>query len=290
MTIAFIGLGAMGRPMAERLILQGFDLKVSDVNAELAGVFNEAWAASPAEAAQGADIVVTMLPNGHIVRDVVLYAGGVAGVLAKGAVIIDTSSSDAAGTVALGKDLEALGIALIDAPVSGGKALAGEGKLTLMVGGTDEAAYAKAQPVIEALSGRVMRVGPLGAGHAVKAINNAIAAANFAVMAEGLELGTRFGLDPAVLVDVVNASSGRSGVSEGLFPGQVLTGKYALGFALPLMAKDVGLADTLRASLGLDMPMLQQTHAQMQAALADLGTGADFTEYHKYVEKQCGAE
>jgi len=289
MRIAFIGLGAMGRPMATHLRAQGFDLRVNDANAALAESFGEAWAPTPAEAAQGAAVVVTMLPNGHIVRDVILGSGGVATALGAGGIVIDTSSSDAGGTVALGEELEARGISLIDAPVSGGVPLAAEGKLTLMVGGTDEAAFAIAQPLLEALSGKLMRVGALGAGHAAKAINNAIAAAIFAVTSEGVDMGARFGLDPAALLEVINASSGRSGISEGLFPGQVLPRKFALGFGLPLMAKDVALADKLREELGLKLPMIEATHRQMQAAVAALGQQADFTDYFRFNEQAASA-
>ena len=285
MKIAFIGLGAMGRPMAIHLLAEGFDLKVSDADAGLAEVFGENWAPTAALAAKDVDVVVTMLPNGNIVRDVLLGAGNAAGQLAPGAIVIDTSSSDAAGTVMLGKDLADRGIQLIDAPVSGGVALAAQGKLTLMVGGTDEASFAKAKPVLEALSGNLLRVGALGAGHAAKAINNAIAACIFAVTSEGVELGKRFGLDPAQLLEVINTSSGRSGISEGLFPGQVLPRKFALGFGLALMTKDVGLADSLREEMKLDLPMLECTDRQMKAALAALGPGADFTEYYRYCEQ-----
>jgi 3-hydroxyisobutyrate dehydrogenase len=289
MRIGFIGLGAMGRPMATHLLAQGFDLRVNDANADLAEAFGAAWAPSPAEAAQGAAVVVTMLPNGHIVRDVILGSGGVADALGSGGIVVDTSSSDAGGTVALGEELKERGIALIDAPVSGGVTLAAEGKLTLMVGGTDEAAFATVQPLLAALSAKLMRVGDLGAGHAAKAINNAIAAAIFAVTSEGIDMGTRFGLDPAALLAVINASTGRSGVSEGLFPAQVLPRKFALGFGLPLMAKDVALADKLRDELGLKLPMIEATHRQMQAALAALGAAADFTDYFRFNEQTASA-
>jgi len=287
--IAFIGLGAMGRPMATHLLAQGFDLRVNDANADLAGTFGDAWAPSPAEAARGASVVVTMLPNGHIVRDVILGAGGVAEALGSGGVVVDTSSSDAGGTVMLGEELKARGIALIDAPVSGGVPLAAEGKLTLMIGGTDEAAFTTVQPLLTALSAKLMRVGGLGAGHAAKAINNAIAAAIFAVTSEGVDMGTRFGLDPAALLEVINASSGRSGISEGLFPSQVLPRKFALGFGLPLMAKDVALAEKLRGELGLHLPMIEATHRQMQAALATLGDRSDFTDYFRFNEQTASA-
>lgn len=290
MNVAFIGLGAMGRPMAGWLISQGFALKVSDANANLAESFGAAWAASPAEAAKDADVIITMLPNGKIVRDVLLGSGGVVHALKPGAIVIDCSSSDAVGTSELGAELATRGVPLIDAPVSGGVALAGQGKLALMVGGTDDEAFEKVRPVLEALSSRLLRVGKLGAGHAAKAINNAIAACIFAVTSEGLHLGTQFGLDPATLLEVINSSTGRSGVSEGLFPGQVLSEKYALGFALSLMTKDVGLADALREGMSLSLPLLEKTSAQYQNASASLGLSADFTEYHKFVGTHAGGK
>jgi 3-hydroxyisobutyrate dehydrogenase len=288
MKIGFVGLGAMGRPMAEWLIAENHDISVADANAALASDFGDRWAATPAAAAEGADILVTMLPNGQIVRDVLWGAGGAADALPQGAIVVDMSSSDAAGTVALGAELAARGIGLIDAPVSGGVVLAGQGKLSLMVGGTDDAAFERVRPLLEALSAKLLRVGPLGAGHAAKAINNAIAACNFAIMAEGLELGARFGLDRAVLLEVVNGSTGRSGVSEGLFPSQVLTGKYGLGFALALMTKDVGLADRLRKDLHLELPLLEKTVECYREALRVRGNAADFTEYHRFVEESAG--
>jgi 3-hydroxyisobutyrate dehydrogenase len=283
--IGFIGLGMMGRPMAERLIASGFSVRVSDSNAALAEAFGAAWAANAAEACADADIVVTMLPNGHIVRDVLDGAA-----LKSGTVVIDTSSSDAGGTVELGERLAARDIRLIDAPVSGGVALAREGRLALMVGCPDDALFATVEPVLQALGARILRVGQLGAGHAAKAINNAIAACIFAVTSEGLVLGERFGLDPALLLEVINSSTGRSGVSEGLFPAHVLSGRYALGFALALMTKDVGLADGLRDRLDLDLPLIAKTHAELAAALGELEAGADFTAFHRFTQARAGAD
>ncbi|PTS83913.1 2-hydroxy-3-oxopropionate reductase [Sphingomonas sp. HMWF008] len=285
MTIAFIGLGMMGRPMAERLIAQGFSVRVSDTNPAMAEVFGTAFAPTAADAVAGAKIVVTMLPNGQIVRDVLVGAGAALADASAGTIVLDCSSSDAGGTVELGAELAARGIAMVDAPVSGGVPMAREGTLALMVGGSDDTVIARVQPVLDALGKRIVRVGPLGAGHAAKAINNAIAAATLAVTAEGLLMGERFGLAPDVLLEVLNSSTGRSAVSESVFRTQIVPKTYAQGFALALMAKDVGIADTLRARLGLDLPMLQQTHAQWQRALATLAPGADFTAFHAFVEQ-----
>lgn len=286
--IAFIGLGMMGRPMAECLIAAGREVRVSDANTSLANEFGSAWASNPAEAATGADLVITMLPNGQIVRDVMFGAGQVASVLSPGAILLDTSSSDAGGTIELGNELAQSGIRMVDAPVSGGVGLAREGKLAIMVGCGDDALFTIVEPILQDLAGRIVRVGGLGTGHAAKAINNAIAACIFAVTAEGLALGERFGLNPEVLLDVLNSSTGRSAVSEGVFRTQVLTKNYAQGFALGLMAKDVGLAEALRKNIGANMPMLQQTNNQWGEALAELGALADFTAFHAFVENRLG--
>jgi 3-hydroxyisobutyrate dehydrogenase len=275
--------------MAERLHAEGRPVRVSDTNATLAPEFGPAWSASAADACHDADVVVTMLPNGQIVRDVLLGDAQVVQGLKSGAIVIDTSSSDAAGTIELGRELADRGIRLIDAPVSGGVGMAREGRLTLMVGCSDDELFAQAEPVLATLGARILRVGDLGAGHAAKAINNAIAACIFAVTSEGLVLGERFGLEPATLLDVINSSTGRSGVSEGLFPSQVLSGKYGLGFALALMAKDVGLAEALRARLDLDLPIISATSIEMSAALSTLGRGADFTAFHEFTERRNGA-
>jgi len=158
MKLTFIGLGMMGQPMARRLIGHGFDLRVSDVNAALAAEFGAAWGGTPREAATGADVVITMLPTGQVVRDVLLGQGDVASVLKPGTIVIDCSSSEAGGTVQLGADLKQRGIGLVDAPVSGGVPLAREGKLTLMVGGTDQALLVRLMPIFECLGARVVPV------------------------------------------------------------------------------------------------------------------------------------
>ncbi|MCB2078315.1 MAG: NAD(P)-dependent oxidoreductase [Novosphingobium sp.] len=289
MKIAFIGLGMMGRPMAERLLAHGFDVRVCDTNAALAEDFPEAWRATPREAAEDCELVVTMLPNGNIVSEVLTGSGGLLKGLKPGQIVVDCSSSDAAGTVALGKQLASEGVVLVDAPVSGGVPLAKEGKLTLMVGGAEDATFTKIVPVLDCLGARVMRVGGLGAGHAAKAINMAIAACTMAATCEGLAMGERFGIDPEVLLDVINSSTGRSMVGETVVKNHILTGTYAQGFALALMAKDVATADSMREHLGLTLPMLEKTHVQWDRALEAAAPGADFSEINKFIVTESGA-
>lgn len=287
--IAFIGLGMMGRPMADRLIAAGFDVRVSDVNPALAAEFGSNWAESPQLAAQGAEIVMTMLPTGRVVREVLLGDGGVAASLKPGAIVIDTSSSEAGGTVDLGGELAANGVTLIDAPVSGGVPLAREGKLTLMIGGADDALFAKVQPVLAAVGAKLVRVGPLGSGHAAKAINMAVAGAVLAATCEGLLLGEKFGITPEVLLDVINSSTGGSTVSQTVVKNHIVPKTFAQGFSLALMTKDIRIANALREDIGLTLPLLTETAARWGAALESLPVGSDFSAYFQYAEAEMGA-
>lgn len=287
MKIAFIGLGQMGAPMARRLV-DSEPVRVFDQSEEASAAFGAAAAGSLAEAGAGAEVIITMLPNGAIVREALLGDGGALANAAAGAIVVDMSSSDATGTRALAADLAKRGIVLIDAPVSGGVAGAVDGKLTIMVGADDPAAVAGVTPLLERMGSRVILVGPAGAGHAVKAINNVIAAAIIAVTSEGTVIGERFGVDPLVLLDVINSSTGRSGVSETLFKGQMLPRKFAAGFALGLMAKDVGIAEALSQAQGGATPVIDATASSWRAARDALGATEDFSSFLKYVEQQNG--
>ena len=292
--IGFVGIGTMGTPMARCVAAKGATLVLYDADtaraAQVAGELGASTADSPALLGRGCDVVVTMLPTGQIVRDVVLGPEGVASTLAPGSTIIDMSSSDPTGTVELGRALAPGGIALIDAPVSGGPSGAAAGTLSIMIGGDDEAAIERCRPILEAMGQRLTRTGKLGSGHATKALNNFLAATSITAMSEALVIGRRFGLDPATLLEVVNASTGASLSSQTLFPSQVLTRKFALGFSLALMAKDVGLAAGLAETLGVEAPLCRDVAAAWAAARDALGGGADFTEMARHVEVVNGLE
>jgi 3-hydroxyisobutyrate dehydrogenase len=223
------------------------------------------------------DIVVTMLPTGAIVRDVLVGARGVAPELPRGALIIDMSSSEPEGTRELGATLTGLGVSLVDAPVSGGVPRATDASLTIMIGG-DGAAIARARPVLELMGKRLFEVGTLGAGHAMKALNNYVSAAAFEATSEALLIGKRFGIDPTLLIDILNVSTGRTFHSELSMKDHVIAGRHAAGFLLALAAKDVGIAARLAAALKIPAPMLALSAAQMSAASAALGPKADVTE------------
>jgi 3-hydroxyisobutyrate dehydrogenase len=283
--VGFVGLGNMGWRMAANLAAAGFSLVVRDSNADTqaryAAEHGANIAASP-ESFADAGVVATMLPDGAAVREAILgWKGGVAAALEPGAVVLDMSSSDPVGTKALAGELAPSGVRVIDAPVSGGITRAEAGTLSLMVGGQDEDAFARVRGVLETVGERIFRTGPLGSGHAMKALNNFLGAAAYTTAAEALAIGHEFGLDPRVMLDVVNASTGRSFNTEVVLKDDVITGRYGTGFALGLLAKDVGIAAELAEAVGVDAPACQLVRRRWAEAAAALGFAADHSEAHK---------
>jgi 3-hydroxyisobutyrate dehydrogenase len=258
--VGFIGLGNMGTPMATNLVHHGHDVMAYDIAADRARQFAQAHAAHAtedlAELAAHADIVITMLPTGREVREALIEAqGGVLiATLRRGTIAVDMSSADPVATRALGDDLAERHITLVDAPVSGGVPRATDGTLAIMIGG-NSAAVAAVKPVLAAMGRNLFEVGGLGCGHAMKALNNFLAGTSYAAAVEAIVVGRQFGLDPAVMTDVINASTGRSFASENLIKQHVLSGKFATGFALALLAKDVKIAAELAREIGVDAPL-----------------------------------
>ena len=284
--IGFIGLGNMGAPMARRLVDAGYELVVTDAVPEAVERFAAGSkcerAASPQGIGERCRVVITMLPNGQIVREVLLGANGLAPRLAPGSVAIDMSSSSPIGTRELSADLAKIGIALVDAPVSGGVKKAADGTLAIMVGGEAEP-VTRVRPILEAM-GKVFATGPSGSGHAMKALNNFLSAANLAIAAEAVIAGQRFGLDPATMISILNASTGRNTGTDSKFPNYVLPRTFNSGFALGLMAKDLRLALEVARSSGAPAGLLEKTAQMWAAAEQQLGGKADNTEVVKYLE------
>jgi 3-hydroxyisobutyrate dehydrogenase len=283
--VAFVGLGNMGAPMVRNLAAAGFPLIVRDADdAVQAAIASEVGArpAATSAAFADADVVVTMLPDDRAVAAVMLeWDGGVASALRPGAVVVDMSSSNPAGTIALGKALAERGIGLVDAPVSGGIARAVTGTLALMAGTDDPASLARVQPVLDVLGGRTFPTGPLGSGHAMKALNNFVGATTYVVTAEALAIGQHYGLTPATMVEIFNNSTARSFNSEVVFKEHVVSGAYATAFALGLITKDVGIAAGLAAESGVEAPFTRLSSARWNEARDGLGHGADHSEAHK---------
>ena len=286
-TVGFVGLGNMGRPMAANLARAGFEVVGYDADPDAADAFAAATgcrtAATPAALAGAATVAVTMLPTGAIVRQVLLeeergaLASGLGAGTSGDGLVVDMSSSEPMGTRALGAALAERGVALVDAPVSGGVAKAADGTLAIMVGADDEAAAQRADPILRAMGDRLFRAGPLGAGHAAKALNNYAAAAAFTAAAEALIVGEAFGLERETLLTIINNSTGRSFNSEVPIRQEVLPRTFATGFKLGLMAKDVAIAADLAEALGADAPLSRNMKARWAAAGAALGPDADFT-------------
>ena len=270
----------MGRPMASHLARSSHSLTVFDVDAaavqRLATEATVRVARGPTDF-RDIDTIVTMLPTGAIVREVLVGPQGIAPQLPQGALVIDMSSSEPEGTRELGATLSGLGLALVDAPVSGGVPRATDATLTIMIGG-ESSAIARARPVLELLGKRLFEVGSLGSGHAMKALNNYVSAAAFEATSEALLIGKRFGIDPTQFIDILNVSTGRNFHSELSMKDHVIAGRHAAGFLLALAAKDVRIAAGLAAALKVEAPMLQLSAQQMSAASQALGPKADVTE------------
>jgi 3-hydroxyisobutyrate dehydrogenase len=284
--IAFVGLGRMGLPMAGHLVRAGYDVRAFDVAAAARERFGPGAAASAGEAAAGAAAVVLMLPTSDDV-EAVLLSGGLLAELRPDTLVIDMGSSEPLRTKALAERAAARGVALIDAPVSGGVAGAEAASLTIMAGGPG-ATVAACRPLLQTVGAKVVHAGPVGAGHALKALNNLLSATTFLASCEAVEIGRRFGLDPETMLDAINASTGRSLATERKLPDQVLTGRYASGFALALMAKDMRIAVGLADALGAERALGERALELWEQAREALPVGADQTEVARWVHDQGG--
>jgi 3-hydroxyisobutyrate dehydrogenase len=286
-SVGFVGLGRMGEPMVRRLAGAGIAVRGHDAAARpgLADVVTLVDKA--AEVAEGVPVVILMLPDSNVV-DAVVHGAGLLDALASGTVLVDMGSSEPLRTRALADEVAARGAALVDAPVSGGVTGATAGTMTIMVGGPDDA-VAALTPLLAVL-GRVRHVGPVGAGHALKALNNLMSAAHLLASSEALLVGQRFGLDPAVMLDAVNGSSGRSGSTENKWPNFVLPETYDSGFALALMVKDIRIALGLAEATGSPSALAARTVELWTEAAAELGPDADHTEIVRWLRQTGRAE
>ncbi len=291
-TIGFIGVGTMGQPMARCLDAAGFALVVNDIAQATAEAFaaeiGATVAPTPKDVAEAAGVVVTMLPSGADVRAVALGADGLADGFT-GGVLIDMSSSEPSATQALAHELAGRGIDMIDAPVSGGRAKAHDGTLTLIVGG-DDAVIDRCQPVLEAMDEAIFRTGGIGSGHAIKALNNLLNAIGLLAGAEALLIAKRFGLDLDVVVDVINASTGMNHATRNKFKQRVFSRSFDSGFALDFMVKDLDIALGLARETRTPVPFAAQAREIWAAAGLNLGPGQDHTDLVRWLEQSAQAE
>jgi len=282
MQIGFVGIGKMGAPMALRLAGAGHQVVVYDQSQEaVASVAGQnGIMAAPAleNVAAWGDVVITMLPNGQIVRQV---ADALAPHMKEGAVLVDMSTSYPLETTDLRKALPGH-VALVDAPVSGGVWRAELGTLTIIAGG-DGAVLDRIEPALSAM-GSVRRTGPLGSGHAMKLLNNYLSASGLAAASEAVLIGRKFGLDPDVMADVFNGSTGMNNATKVKLKQHINNGAFASGFTMGLMSKDLTLARQLAGDMGVDANGLALAQEMFARAAARLGEAADHTEVIKILD------
>lgn len=295
MQIGFVGLGQMGLPMFQNLVrvfpgALGYDAspeRVAQTARDGVSVVTQP------QHLRALDVVVTVLPHGQAVREALLgdgEGGPLAARLRDGAVVIDMSSSSPLDTKALAADLAALGVALVDAPVSGSVPKARAGTLTILVGG-DDGVVERVQPLLAAMGTTLIRTGAVGSAHAMKALNNYVYAAGLLAASEAMLLARALALDPGIFVDVLNASSGRNVATDTKLRQHMLDdGDFKAGFGLRLMAKDLGIAQGLEAHAGFLPPQLALCAKLWQDASGALPAQADNTEIYRYLRDRLVAE
>jgi len=257
--------------------------------ADFAKEFGARHAATPSDAARDADVVVTCMPTSRDVASLLDGPDGLMAGLGDGATLIDCTSGDPATSRGIRDRLAERNVGYIDAPVSGGTTGAEKGTLTIMVGG-DAAVLERARPVLETFGQKIVHCGEVGAGDAVKAVNNAFLATHILAAAEGLAALVKMGVDPKVALDVINASSGRSNASMNLIPERVITRKFPRTFRLALLEKDVGIAAEVARETRVPAPILQLTADLFRIARGEFGEVADHVEAVKMVEQWAGVE
>ena len=283
--VAFAGIGNMGWPMAANLIKAGFVVAVSDISTERVARFvsevGGTAAASAAEAAKGAEAFICILPTS---KEVAIVAAAVQDALPEGALFIDMTSGNPTRTREIAARLSARAIRMVDCPVSGGVPRAKSGELAIMAGGA-EADLDAADALLRAMGTSIHRCGSIGAGQAMKALNNLVSAGGFLIGIEALLIGQKFGLEPGLMVDVLNASTGMNNSTQKKFRQFVLSRRFDSGFGLDLMVKDLSIAIEVGKEAGVPTPLAALTRELWAAAATHLGPGEDHTAVAKLSER-----
>lgn len=286
--IAFIGIGNMGWPMAANLLRAGHQVTVCDVAAGRAERFaaevGGTAADTPEEAAKDAEVVITILPTSRQTAEV---ARRIRDTLARGSVFIDMTSGAPGRTREIAVELAERGVAVVDCPVSGGVPRARTGELAIMAGG-ESAVLDRVEPVLRAMGTSIHRCGGVGAGQAMKALNNLVSAGGFLIGIEALLMGQRFGLDPLLMVDVLNASTGMTNSSQKKFKQFVLSRRFDSGFGLDLMVKDLSIALEIGRETQTPVPFSALCRELSASAAALLGPGQDHTALAQLSERLAG--
>lgn len=292
MKAGIIGLGNMGGRMAKRLLEQGVEVGVFDLNKEFVRSFVELGAEeaeSPAELASKFPYIITVLPNVFIVKETLAGPNGLMEGLKPDSLLIEMTTSIPSVTKELNEMLKKEGFRMIDAPVSGGVKKAEDGSLSIMVGGEADD-FEEAKPLLSLLGQNIFHVGESGAGHTIKALNNMISATTLAATGEAMALGVKLGLDPNKMLDVINSSTGRSFSSDFKFPNQVLTRNFEVGFTLDLMVKDLKIAMSMAEEEKVPMFISSASFQLWKHAWSQGGGSEDHTAIVKYIEEMFNVE
>lgn len=274
--VGVIGLGNMGRPIAENLLRAGFPTTVFDLRAEavdaLRGLGAQA-APSPAAAARQAEILLLVVPDSRAVRQVLFGRNGAARAAAKGGVVVDMTTGDPHDSKPIADRLAKRGIAYLDSPMTGGATGAKAGRLLLMVGG-EPGVYERCLPVLERIGKRAIHVGPVGSGHVMKLVHNHVSHAVFAATCEGVALGERLGLSPKDMLEVFNEGNARSYTTEVRFPKFILPETYDSGASFNIVCKDMALVRALGRRAKFRLPINACTYRYWKHAV-DAGMGRE---------------
>lgn len=293
MKVGFIGLGAMGAPMAARVVKAGFQTfttfhkrrEPADVLASLGASI----VSTPAEVARAADVVITILPADAELKDVVLGANGLREGFSAGKTLIDMTTATAMSLQEVERTLAPAGVRVLDAPVSGGTPAAAQGTLTIMVGGEADL-LEQYRPLLESMGSRIVHVGPLGQGKIVKMVNQMMAALHLLTIGEAFALGIQCGADAATMYNVIKDSSGYSKMMDLRLPGFLLAGSFQPGFKLDLMKKDLNLALESARAAGVPL-LLTSIAAQVFSAASTAGKGdADFSAAAQFLAGMARAD
>jgi 3-hydroxyisobutyrate dehydrogenase len=289
-SICFVGIGNMGWPMAARLVQAGFQVAVSDVVLGRGKAFVDQVGGREVNnltaAVETADVILTMLPTSAQVAAIV---DEVRGELDAGKILVDMSSGAPAVTQKIAGDLSAIGVSVVDAPVSGGVSRAVTGELAIMTGG-DPQALDRVDPMLRAMGTTIHRIGPVGAGQAMKALNNLVSAGGFLIAVEALIIGQQFGLDPAVMTDVLNASTGMNNSTQKKLKQFVLSRTFDSGFGLDLMVKDLSIALEVGRDGLVPTPFSSLCRELWASAASMIGKGQDHTAIAKLSETISGVK
>ena len=276
--VGFIGLGAMGSVMAPLIVKAGYHVFGYDIHTKIdksSGIKQ----VSNIRDLSNLDVIIFMLPDGKIVADVTdeLLQNNIKSIL------IDMSSSDPRDTKQLGKKLKIKDIKFLDAPVSGGVSRAKIGELMIMAGGNED--HIESVQELLSVMGKVQYAGPLGSGHAIKALNNYVSAAGLIASFEALAAARSFGIKPDNFLKIINGATGKNNTTEVKLDKFVISEKFNSGFALDLMVKDVSIADSLIKDLSADKPLSENVSNYLSKSLAELGKNSDHTEVYKVLKR-----